>query len=302
MKQNTIKNIISFSGIGLHSGVKVNITLKPALANTGIIFRRADINNDNNKVEAKYDKVINTHLGTTIGNNNRIQQFISNLFLKLGIVKDYGVYIRTIEHLMASLWSCNIDNIIIEIDNKEVPIMDGSAYDFVEEIQKARIVKQNEDRKYLVVKKEIDIIEDDRYIRLIPFDGYKIDLTVDFKYGGIGRQSYSFNGDQESFIEEIAKARTFCNLKEVAFMKKRNLALGGSEKNAMIFNDKTILNQDGFRCDLEPVRHKLLDCIGDMYTSGYFMKCKIEALKTGHTMNNKLLYKLFSDTSNYDIV
>ena len=137
---------------------------------------------------------------------------------------------------------------------------------------------------------------------MLPSDNFEIDLTIDFKYGNIGKQSYFFDGNKKNFIEQISLARTFCNVKDVNFMRKHNLAIGGSEDNAMIFDENKILNKNGFRCDLEPVKHKLLDCVGDMFTSGYYMKCKIEALKTGHTLNNQILKKLFSDKNNYEII
>lgn len=301
MKQKTIKNSVSFNGIGLHSGVNVNIKINPAKENTGIIFKRMNLKNKNNEVKALYNSVISTGLGTTIGRSNRLQKTLSNLVMKFGIIKEYGVAVRTVEHFMAALWACDIDNAIIEIDNKEIPIMDGSADIFIKEIKKAGIQELNENRKFLIVKKEVEIKTNDKYIRLLPYDGYKIDLKIDFNYGNIGEQSFVFNGNQNEFIEEISKARTFCNIKDVEFMKKHNLALGGSEDNAMVFDDNKILNKSGFRYSCEPARHKLLDCVGDMFTSGYFMKCSIEAYKSGHTMDNQILKKLFSSTDNYTI-
>ncbi len=300
-KQKTIKNSVSFNGIGLHSGVNVNIKINPAKENTGILFKRIDIKNKNNEVKALYNSVISTGLGTTIGTSNSFQKMLSNTLLKFGIVKEYGVAVRTIEHFMAGLWASDIDNAIIEIDNKEIPIMDGSASIFIDEIKKAGVQELDEDRKFLVVKKVVEIKTEDKYIRLLPYDGYKINLKIDFNYGNIGEQSFIFNGDQQEFIEEISKARTFCNIKDVEFMKKHNLALGGSEDNAMVFDNNGILNKNGFRYNCEPVRHKLLDCVGDMFTSGYFMKCSIEAYKSGHTLDNQILKKLFSDKSNYTI-
>ena len=296
MKQKTIKNSVSFSGVGLHSGINVNIKINPAKENTGIVFKRVDLKNKNNEVRGLYNSVISTGLGTTIGTSKIIK-----LLMKFNILKVYGVVVKTIEHFMASLWACDIDNAIIEIDNEEIPIMDGSADIFIKEIQKAGIQELNEDRKFLVVKKEVEIKMNERYIKLSPYDGYKINLKIDFNYGNIGEQLYTFNGNQNEFIEEISKARTFCNIKDVELMKKHNLALGGSEDNAMVFDDSKLLNKDGFRYDCEPARHKLLDCVGDMFTSGYFMKCLIETNKGGHTLNNLVLKKLFSDKSNYTI-
>lgn len=301
MKQKTIQNSISFSGVGLHSGVKVNITINPADADTGIIFRRVDVKNKKNEIKALYSSVITTNLGTTIGLSNNFQQFLSKTLLKFGILKDFGILVKTIEHFMAALWACDIDNAIIDIDNVEIPILDGSADLFVKEIKKAKTKELDKNRKYLIVKKEIEINNGFGAIKLIPYNDFKIDLSIDFKYGGIGQQIYSFDGKQETFIQEIAQARTFCNIKDVKFMQKHGLARGGSYDNAMVFDNHKMLNQKGFRTECEPVKHKLLDCIGDMFSSGYFMKCHIISNKAGHTLNNQILKKLFSDESNYEI-
>lgn len=283
LNQNTIKNTISFKGLGLHSGVEVDIRILPAPEDTGIIFKRVDINKSyDNEIKALYGNVLDTRLGTTIGNS-------------------YGVVVQTIEHFMASLWAFNIDNAIIEINNKEVPIMDGSADMFIKEIKKAGIKEQKEERKYLKILKPVEVTNGDSYIKLLPAKDYKIEINIDFPYGGIGKQSIIFDGNPEFFTHEIAKARTFCNEKEIDFMKKNGLALGGSLDNAMVFNEKELINKEGFRCDKEVVKHKLLDCVGDMFTSGYFISCHIEANKSGHTLNNEVLRKVFSDRANYSL-
>lgn len=282
MKQKTIKNEIAFSGIGLHSGVNVNIKIKPAQENVGIVFRRIDIKEHDNEVKALYKNVVNTQLGTTIANQ-------------------YGVVVQTIEHFMSAMWACEIDNAIIEIDNQETPIMDGSAEIFIKEIKKAGIIEQQKERKILQILKEVEFKEKNSSIKIVPYDKYKINLSVEYTYGNIGKQSLIFDGSGDYFIHEIAKARTFCNEREIEFMRQNGLALGGSLDNAMVFNDKTIINKDGFRCENEVVKHKLLDCIGDMYTSGYFIQGEIIADKTGHTLNNELLKKIFSDKDNYVI-
>ena len=282
MKQNTIKDNISFSGIGLHSGVKVNINIKPALEDTGIVFKRIDVKDKNNEIPALYKNVVNTQLGTTIANQDK-------------------VVVQTIEHFMAAMWACNIDNAIIEIDNQEVPIMDGSAEIFIKEIKKAGIKELNKDKKFLKILKEVQVQDKDSYVKIEPSNEYKINIAVEYSYGGIGKQTFEFNGDANNFANEIAKARTFCNEKEIEFMRQHGLALGGSLDNAMVFNENTILNESGFRCDSEVVKHKLLDCVGDMYTSGYFLKGKITANKPGHTLNNEILKAIFADKSNYVI-
>ncbi|HSQ98050.1 MAG TPA: UDP-3-O-acyl-N-acetylglucosamine deacetylase [Rickettsiales bacterium] len=302
MKQKTIKNSVSFSGIGLHSGVEVNITINPAEAGTGIIFKRVDVKDQQNEIRALYSSVINTNLGTTIGVSNYFQKLLSKTLLRFGILREYGAVVRTIEHFMASLWACDIDNAIIEIDNKEIPILDGSTELFIKEIKKAGVRELDEDRKLLVVKKEVEVRNDFGAVRLLPCDEFKVDLAIDFNYGGIGRQVYSFDGNQKTFLEELSRARTFCNIKDIERMRKHGLARGGNYDNAMVFDNDKILNKDGFRMDCEPVKHKILDCVGDMFTSGYFMKCHIIANKTGHTLNNKVLKKLFSDKDNYDFI
>ena len=297
MKQKTVKDVVEFSGIGLHSNSNVKIKIKPAPINNGITFIK-----DGYRIKALYNSVINTNLGTTIGNCNFFQKFLSNFLIKFGIIKEFGVSIRTIEHLMASLWACDIDNAIIEIDSKEVPIMNGASDMFIDKIREIGIIDLNEDRKYLVVKKLVEIKNKDRFIRLIPYNGFKINLKIDFNYGGIGKQNCIFLGDQQDFIENFSKARTFCNIKDVEIMQKHNLALGGNENNAMVFDNNKLLNNNGFIYSDEPVRHKLIDCIGDMFTCGYFLKCSIEASKTGHTLNNKILKKLFANKDNYELM
>lgn len=271
MKQKTIKNEITFSGIGLHSGSNVNIKLIPS-NNDGIIFKRTD--------KEKYEtiiplcnNVINTQLGTTIANSN-------------------GTSILTIEHLMAALWACDIDNIIIEVDNEEIPIMDGSSEKFIQEIKKAGINNLEKERNYLQINKEIEISDGGKFIKYIPDNNFSIEMNVDFSYGNIGKQHYFFNGKQETFIKDIAKARTFCNKDEIDYMQKHGLARGGSLENAMVFDNKGIINKDGFRVENEVVKHKILDCVGDLFTTGYFIKGKIVANKSGHTLHNLFAKKL----------
>jgi len=280
--QKTISKQISFSGIGVHSGLKVNITLRPALANRGIVFRRTDLSK-NNEILALYSNVSETKLGTTISN----QQNVSVL---------------TIEHLMSALWACDIDNIIIEIDNKEVPIMDGSARPFIEEIKKAGVKKLNEKRKILKILREVSVSENDARISIKPAKNYSINMEVDFSYGKIGKQKFDFSGKQEDFIKKVSQARTFCAKKEIEAMKNMGLAKGGSLDNAMVFDEKGLINKGGFKYECEVVRHKMLDCVGDMHTAGYFIQGKIEAYKTGHRLNNMLLRKVFSHDNNYAII
>ncbi|MDR0423049.1 MAG: UDP-3-O-acyl-N-acetylglucosamine deacetylase [Rickettsiales bacterium] len=319
MRQNTIKDKISFEGVGLHSGELVQITLEPAPENTGIVFVR-----ENDKIPALYNKVSNTMLGTTIADKSEV---------------------LTIEHLMASMWSSGIDNVYIKIDNKETPIMDGSAMLFIQEIQKAGIQEQDANRKFLVIKKDIVYQDNKKLLKITPSDDFNIDMEIDFNYGGIGRQTYFFDGREETFVKEIAFARTFCNFAEIENMKKIGFAKGGyvdlvedinqtkkdiplffkifnlfkktkkqdlSEieklveagkiiENAAVYDDNKILNKSGLRCKDEVVRHKLLDLVGDLYTSGYHIKGSVKAVWSGHTVHNKFLQLLFSDKNNYAI-
>ena len=273
MKQKTINSKINFSGIGLHSGLKVNISLIPS-DNGGIIFKRTDKKLDN-IIVPNCNNVVNTQLGTTIANNN--------------------VKVLTIEHLMSALWACDIDNVIIEIDNEETPIMDGSAIKFIEEIKRAGIKELNTERKYLQFAKKIEVIDGDKFMQYIPDENFSVDMAVDFSYGKIGKQHHFFDGNQQNFINKIAKARTFCNKNEIDYMHQHGLAKGGSLDNAMVFDDNGIINENGFRIEQEVVKHKLLDCIGDLFTTGFFIKGKIIANKSGHTLHNIFAKKLLEN-------
>ncbi|MDR2526428.1 MAG: UDP-3-O-acyl-N-acetylglucosamine deacetylase [Rickettsiales bacterium] len=316
MKQNTIEREISFSGIGLHTGFTVNITLKPANSDMGIIFRRIDLEK-NNEVKALYSNVSNTMLGTVIENKN--------------------AKIQTIEHLMSAIWATNIDNLIIEIDNYEVPIMDGSAILFIKKIQEAGIVEQDSYRKYLTIKKTVTLQESNKLFEIVPADDFKVSLLVEYNYGGIGKQEYNFDGTQETFINDISLARTFCNFTEIENMKRVGFAMGGFAimdkpivkkknsllslfrknrasdesinlskgddimENAAVYGDDGILNKSGLRCENEVVRHKMIDLIGDLFTSGYYVKGHIRAVWNGHTLHNKFLKLLFLSNDNYEI-
>ena len=275
MKQTTIKNKIKFSGVGLHSGVLTEIELFPADADTGIVFQLNDV-----KIKASYSNVVDTNLGTTIAENN--------------------IKILTIEHLMAALWACDVDNLLIKISNQETPIMDGSSRIFIEQI--SDLEELNKDRKYLKILKKIEVKDGDKFISIEPFNDFNIDITVDYNYGNIGKQNYVFDGSKNTFKKNIALARTFCHEKEIEYMRNNGLARGGGLDNAMVFSDTGIINENGFRCDKEVVKHKLLDCVGDMYTSGYNILGKITSFKGGHTLNNLLLKKIFEDKENFAIV
>jgi len=278
--QKTIDKQITFEGIGLHSGVTVTVCLKPAEANTRIVFERVD--DVNGVIKALYSNVVETRLGTTIANNEKI-------------------IVSTIEHLMAALWACDIDNVIIEINNQEVPILDGSAINFVEQIEKVGVKELEEKRKILKVLKPVVYEYKDTKIVLKPYDGFKINMEVEFPYGNISFQKDSFELGKDSFKDALGFARTFCNVQEIEMMRQMNLAKGGSLDNAAVYDQNGIVNESGVRCENEVVKHKILDCIGDLFTSGYFMNCEVEAFKTGHTQNNEVLKNLFADEKNYVI-
>lgn len=284
MQQITLLNPVSCYGIGVHSGKRTQLTLEPAKENTGIIFIRTDIASSINYIEAKYSNVSDTLLSTTISNNNKVQ-------------------VSTIEHLMAALWGCGIDNVIVKIDGPEVPIMDGSSKPFVFMIECAGKKLQNAPKKYLKILKEVKAIHKDCELLCTPSNHMKVDLTIDFNSKAIGRQNLIFLA-QESFNENIADARTFGFLKDVDYLKSKGLAQGASFKNAIgIDEEDKILNPNGLRYEDEFVRHKLLDLFGDLYTSsGTNVVSAINGYKTSHALNNELLYRIFSDSTSYKFV
>jgi UDP-3-O-[3-hydroxymyristoyl] N-acetylglucosamine deacetylase len=271
-KQKTIKKEISFEGVGLHSGISVKVTLKSLPENSGIIFKRIDLNK-NNEIPALYNNVSNTMLGTTISNKNAV--------------------VQTIEHFMAALWACDLDNLLVEINGQEMPILDGSAISFINEVKRAEILEQDAEREYFIPTKETEFSEANKLLKITPSnDDFNVNIEVEYKYGGIGKQTYFFDGNRETFIKEIALARTFCNYTEIENMKRLGFAKGGTEENAAIYDDTKIMNKSGLRCENEVVKHKLIDLIGDLFTSGHYMKGKFDAVWNGHTIHNKFLRKL----------
>lgn len=283
MQQVTLSKPVSCYGIGVHSGKRTQLTIEPTKENTGIIFIRTDISSENNYIEAKYYNVSDTLLSTTISNSNKIQ-------------------VSTIEHIMAALWGCGIDNAIIKIDGPEVPIMDGSSKPFVFMIECAGKKLQNAPKKYLKILKEVTAAHKDCELICSPSDHMKIDLTIDFNSKAIGRQSLVFS-KQESFNDNIADARTFGFTKDVDYLQSKGLALGASFENAIGIDDQDkVLNPDGLRYQDEFVRHKLLDLFGDLYTSGNNIISSINGYKTSHALNNELLHRIFSDSTSHKFV
>ena len=278
MKQRTIKKAVEVVGIGLHKGVPVNLRLEPLGSNEGIIFYRKD---KNVEIPLKIENVVDTKLATVIG-------------------KD-GVVVSTIEHLMSAIKSFGIDNLKIILDNDEVPIMDGSAASFVMLLKEAGIEELSENKKFLVIKKEVEVKDNEKYAKLSPNDNLIYDFTINFDHPMIGKQHYVFKYSLKNYIDEIAKARTFGFLKEVQYLRSIGLALGGSLENAIVLDDKKILN-DSLRYKDEFVRHKILDAIGDMSLIGYNFVGKYEAFASGHHINHLLTKALYADANNYEIV
>ncbi len=281
--QVSILNPVSCYGIGVHSGKIVQLTLKPAKENTGIVFIRTDIRQEINFIQANCLNVSDTSLSTTIQN-------------------EYKIHVSTIEHLMAALWGCGIDNVIAEIDGSEVPIMDGSSKPFVFMIECAGKKLQNAPKKYLKILKEVRVTHKDCELVCLPSDFMTINLTVDYVSKAIGKQNLVFS-DNESFKNNIADARTFGFVQDLEYLKSKGLALGASLDNAIGINhDDTILNQEGLRYSDEFVRHKILDLFGDLYTTGTHLISEIIGYKTSHALNNEFLRQIFSDNSCYQWV
>lgn len=278
--QKTIKNTVSISGIGLHSGKRVSLTLSPSRANTGIRFQRLD-ENSVVSIEGLVKNVHSTNLATTLA-------------------KD-GVSISTVEHLMGALWAMGIDNVLCQVDGGELPILDGSALPFVQLIKKAGIKPQRSLKKVLVVKKEIELRSGDKWAILKPANDFKIRYTIDFPHPVVGKQTFEYSQSTD-FVKEIAPCRTFGFLKDVERMQAMGLALGGSLQNAVVLDDIKALNEEGLRFTDEFVRHKILDAIGDFSLVGYPILGSVELNRAGHELQTKLIHELLSQKGAYIIV
>ena len=282
LNQKTINETISIEGVGLHTGELVNVKINPAGPNTGIVFKRIDLKNNNYVVPGIFN-VSNASFCTTISN-------------------EFGVKVSTIEHLMAALFGKGIDNALIEIDSQEVPILDGSAKEFVEKINLAGIKESSTPIKIIKIEKKVSLKDGSKFISIEP---NKISLDIDFeiKYENplIGNQRNSIKV-YETDLTEIYNSRTFCLFEDVEKLKKMNLAKGGSLKNAVVVKDNNILNEGGLRNNKEFVNHKILDCIGDLYLSGYKIIGKIICSQGGHKLTNQLLREVFQNKDNFTIV
>lgn len=283
IKQRTLKNVIRATGVGLHSGDTVYLTLRPAAPNTGIIFRRIDLD-PVVEIEAKAENVGETALSTTL--------------------IEHGQRVSTVEHLLSAFAGLGIDNAYIDLNAAEVPIMDGSAGPFVFLIQSAGIEEQSTPKQFIRITKPVLLEDGDKWAKFEPFDGFKVSFTIDFEHPAFtGRpQQVDVDFSSTSFVREVSRARTFGFMKDIEKLRENNLALGGSMDNAIVVDDYRVVNEDGLRYEDEFVRHKVLDAIGDLYLLGHSLIGAFSGHKSGHEVNNKLLRKLLVETDCWELV
>jgi UDP-3-O-[3-hydroxymyristoyl] N-acetylglucosamine deacetylase len=282
IKQRTLKNVIRATGVGLHTGKKVYLTLRPAPVDSGVIFRRVDLDPPV-EIKASPDNVGDTRLSTTL-------------------VAANDVRISTVEHLLSAIAGLGIDNTYVDVSAPEVPIMDGSAGPFVFLVQSAGIVEQNAPKKFIRIKKSVEIKEDDKWARLDPYDGFKVGFTIDFDHPVFKAhpQTAEVDFSTTSFVKEVSRSRTFGFMRDFETLRSRNLALGGSLDNSIAVDEYRILNEDGLRYEDEFVKHKILDAIGDLYLLGHSLIGAFSGYKSGHALNNKLLRKLVAETEAWE--
>lgn len=281
--QSTIRQIVSCHGTGLHSGVDATLTLKPAVAGTGVVFRRTDVAGERAVVPARFDLVAGAAYGTTLRNAA-------------------GTEVRTVEHLMAALAAAGIDNVVAEVDGPEIPIMDGSAAPFLSLVERAGTQELPAVRHYLRVVKPVEVRDGAKLARLSPYMGFQIDCDIDFDAAAIARQRFIFDVGHDTFKREVARARTFTQAGDIEALRAHGLALGGSLDNAVVVDGGTVLNPEGLRFADECVRHKALDVLGDLALAGMPILGRFEGVRMGHAMNNRVLRALMADTSAYDVV
>ena len=281
--QKTILSPTSFKGIGLHSGVYSTVKLLPADADTGIIFKRIDIKN-NNTIKATYENVTSARLCTTLENKN-------------------GIGVSTVEHLLAALYIVGIDNVVVEVNNKEIPIMDGSSKEFVEILNKVGTKKLEKFRKFLKVKENIELIDNEKSISIEPNNtGLEVEFQLDYKNKIIGKQKNRVLFEDKESLKEIYQSRTFCLFEDIEKIKDKGLAKGGSLDNAIVVKENKIMNQDGLRNNKEFVNHKILDLVGDFLLSGYRILGKVRCIHGGHQLSNSFLRKMFINKNKFTIV
>ncbi|MCU5781859.1 UDP-3-O-[3-hydroxymyristoyl] N-acetylglucosamine deacetylase [Alcanivorax balearicus MACL04] len=283
IRQRTLKNVIRATGVGLHTGEKVYLTVRPAPVDTGIVFRRVDLD-PVVEIKAGAHSVGETTLSTTLVQN--------------------GVKVGTVEHLLSAMAGLGVDNAYVELSAPEVPIMDGSAGPFVFLLQSAGIREQEAAKKFIRIKKKVTVKEGDKIATFVPFDGFKVTFSIEFDHPVFEErdQLASIDFSTTSFVKEVARARTFGFMRDIEFLRSQNLALGGSVDNAIVVDEYRILNEDGLRYDDEFVKHKMLDAIGDLYQLGYSLIGEFVGHKSGHALNNALLRELLSQPDAYEVV
>ncbi len=282
-QQRTLRGATECSGVGVHSGEQVTLKILPAPADTGIVFIRTDLVNGAREIQARWDNVTETRLCTVIANK-------------------HGGRVATIEHLMAALYACGIDNAFIEINGAEVPVMDGSSDPFIFLIEMAGIVEQGAARRVIEILSPIEVTHNGKVAKLSPALDQRFTFEIDFDRAPISRQRYDFTLSREAFKSEIGRARTFGFFEEVDALRKQGFARGGSLENAVVIKDDQIMNEDGLRYTDEFVRHKLLDAVGDLSLAGAAIRGHFEGYCSGHALNNQLLHALFADTSAWRFV
>ncbi len=283
VRQRTLKNPVQATGVGLHTGERVDLALRPAPVNSGIVFRRVDLSPAVD-IRAEAHAVHDTRLSTCMEAN--------------------GARVATIEHLMSAFAGLGVDNAIVELNNTEVPIMDGSAGSFIFLLQSAGLVEQSAPKKFMRIVKSVEVKEGDKWVRFDPFNGYKLAFTIDFAHPvfSASKQQVTIDLGEHSYIKEVSRARTFGFMHEVEAMRAQGLALGGNLDNAIVMDEYRVINPDGLRFEDEFVKHKVLDAIGDLYLLGHPLIGAFSGYKSGHALNNALLRTLLADDQAWEFV
>ncbi len=282
--QRTVKEAVSATGIGLHSGKKVEVTFRPAPADTGIVYTRTDLD-PQVSIKCEPEAVRDTQLCTALVNLD-------------------GVRISTVEHLTAALSALGIDNLYVDVNAPELPVMDGSSQPFIYLFESTGIQELNAPKKFIRVKRPVRVEDGDKWAELTPSDAFSVDLTIDFNHPAMDKelQNFAMEFSGKNFVKELSRARTFCFMRDVEYMHSHNLALGGSLENAVVLDDFRVINPDGLRYPNEFVKHKMLDAIGDLYMNGHSILGNFKAYKTGHKLNNMLLRAVLADAANYEVI
>ncbi|MBU2916824.1 UDP-3-O-acyl-N-acetylglucosamine deacetylase [Psychrosphaera sp. F3M07] len=284
IRQRTIKSSVTTTGIGLHKGEKVTLTLRPAADNTGIVFLRTDL--------------------SPVAEFLTTPELVGDTQMCTCLINDQNQRLSTTEHLMAAIASLSIDNLIVEVDSAEIPIMDGSSLPFIFLLQEAEVVEQKSLRRYIKITKPVRVEIDDKWAELRPYDGFKIDFQIEFDHPIISKSAQRIIVDitAESFLKEVSRARTFGFMRDIEYLRNNNLALGGNMDNAIVLDEYRVLNPDGLRYDDEFVKHKILDAVGDLYMTGKPLLAEFVAFKSGHDLNNKVLVELMKNQDCWEYV